>query len=52
MADFAGGAVCRVELAAAVEELCEFRFELSQLAASFADLGEFGFEERVDVVTP
>jgi hypothetical protein len=34
---------------AALEELGEFGFERGQLATPFADLGKFGFEERVDV---
>jgi hypothetical protein len=45
VADLAGGAVCRVELSAAIEELGKFGFECGQLTPSVADLGEFGFEE-------
>ena len=49
MADFAGSAVCWVELSAAIEGLGEFGFERGQLAAPFSDLSEFGFEDRVDM---
>lgn len=45
MADLAGGAICWVELSAAVEELGEFGFKRGQLATPLANLGEFGFEE-------
>jgi len=45
VADFASGAVCWVELSAALEEFGQFGFKCGELAASFSNLSEFGFEE-------